>query len=215
MIVAGIFAQTWQSGLGLPSGHQEVQEGNRWLCQSTHFLSFVRCRFINFVLTFPFTTTAKARTSDTATKRLQTNKHNLMIKQTHRQSGISCGQTSGLLNIRFPAYIITFSKLFIAFISTFLKLIVNYIITFSKLFIAFIFTFLKLIINYIIIFSKLFIVLSSHDATPCRATLWPATEDCRSPVSPSHNNRVLLVPALCLGWFSVTFCQLPTIIECH
>ena len=147
------------------------------MCQSTHFLSFVRCRFINFVLTFPFTTTAKARTSDTATKTLQTNKHNLMIKQTHRQSGISCGQTSGLLNIRFPAYIITFSKLFIAFI----------------------FTFLKLIINYIIIFSKLFIVLSSHDATPCRATLWPATEDCRSPVSPSHNNRVPLVPALCLG----------------
>ena len=49
-------------------------------------------------------------------------------------------------------------------------------------------------LNYIIIFSKLFIVLSSHDATPCRATLWLATEDCRSPVSPSHNNRVPLVP---------------------
>ena len=54
-------------------------------------------------------------------------------------------------------------------------------------------------LNYIIIFSKLFIVLSSHDATPCRATLWPATEDCRSPVSPSHNNRVPLVPALRLS----------------
>ena len=141
------------------------------MCQSTHFLSFVRCRFINFVLTFSFTTTAKARTSDTATKKLQTNKHNLMIKQAHRQSGISCGQTFGQHNIEFPACVSIFSKYFIAFISTQLY-------------------------HH---FSKLFIVLSSHDATPCRATLWLATEDCRSPVSPSHNNRVPLVPALRLS----------------
>ena len=88
------------------------------MCQSTNFLSFVRCRFINFVLTFQFTTTAKARTSDTATKTLQTNKHNLMIKQAHRQSGISCGQTFGQHNIEFPACVSIFSKYFIAFIST-------------------------------------------------------------------------------------------------